>query len=278
MIRFAVVNLIKFMRIGWVLSSLSILFLSCSYLPSPNSPKVSPITKGIIQTSSDKYSYTDFSGSFTLVKKIDIKQTKLGKQLIVKNKLFEESQNIPIEKITSFSQLGKLTIKNKKVPVLRPYASFAKLWVEKKENNVQMVFDYKKRKLKVSMQQENNKTIETKEFNVLANGNGMYCFYSQLIECIRYTGFFQVSQKLKDGEVDLYIIWDAYPFFQRRVGNNNLTPFSKAQFSYDGMSEDSNLHKYVLEVENQNIFYQLDSDGVVQKQHWISQGMSQEKL
>lgn len=281
MTRFAVGNSTKSTKTGWALSKFWIFFnallcLQCSLLPTPKHSKAS--IKATISPHTEKYSYKDSFGEYFLTKHVRFKKTKLGPTLAIKNNLYDEStqKKVVVEQMHSYAHPGKLKVQNTYAPMLRPYASFTKMWLEKQEYATQMVFNLKKKSLDIYNQDPSGR--KNYSLRVPADGTGVFCFYSQLMECLQYSGFFTMAMTHKDGKLDFHLIWDGFPYFQKRLGQSSTSPFSKAQFYFDGIDEQTHLYKYVLDVDGQAIFYQIDDKGMLQKQFWVSQGMTQERL
>lgn len=279
MIPCEVVNLIKCMKIGWVLNKIvfiffiSLSFIQCSLLnlKKANSELLS------LNTDVQQYIYKDLNGEYFVHRHVGTKKTKTGQHVVVKNKLFDDSSSkrLLLEKTISYSQKGKLNIKGEHASVLRPYATFSEMWLNGEKYSSQMRLDYKEHKLEIYYQDQGKK--HSTNVIIPTISSGLYCFFSQLTECLKVSGFFRISQELKVGSVNLVILWDGYPYFQKRMNGLQDAPIARGKFSYDGEDPSGNI-KYVLDVDNQSIFYQVDNNGNFQKKYWVSQGITQEKI
>ena len=57
-----------------------------------------------------------------------------------------------------------------------------------------------------------------KQVKFPVKGIGLYCFFSQLIECAKYTGFLSKALDANAGQMNFYLLWDGFPYI-----NNQLT-------------------------------------------------------
>ena len=112
-----------------------------------------------------------------------------------------------------------------------------------------------------------------KETIPFPKGTGVFCFYSQLIDCVKFTGFINMAIKKDVGKMNFHIIWDGYPYIQEQFVGLKKTVFSRAIFEYEGVGKDGEI-QFSLKVENQSMFYFLDKNLKVVKQFWASQGYS----
>jgi len=107
-------------------------------------------------------------------------------------------------------------------------------------------------------------------------GTGLYCFFSQIVECAGATGFFSLSTKNNAGELNFHIIWDGYPYFQEQYQNIPTEVFTQAKLVYDGQNDEGQ-RRYTLFFEEQALFFLINNQNGLEKIFWISQGFQMVK-
>ena len=208
---------------------------------------------------------------------------KKRKGLVVKNRIFSiggGEQKKLLEKSIAISRPGTLKFKNSrgKVSILRPQISQYTVWLEGEKYFSEIKLNEKARGLDVRLiaPEGHSKGRETKTVVPFPKGNGVYCFFSQLIECIKATSFITQALEKEVGNMSFFIIWDGHPYFQEQYENLPSHLFSFATLEYDGKNREGE-SRFTLQVAGQSIFYFLDSQGELRKQFWVSQGMSMVK-
>lgn len=210
-----------------------------------------------------RYELKDKSGTFVLKRSSGL----IGNKFIVREKLLGlyENEKKPFEKKISISKIGKL----KNVNILRPEKSSYAVWFDKKKYSTQMKINPLKRAMEVVLKSPESRW-NGKRLIPFPRGTGVFCYFSQLIECITYTGFINKAIEKKVGVMNFHIVWDGYPFVHEQYLNLKKELFSRAEFIYDQRKKDSH-DRFILKVSGQSIFYLL-KDGELVKKFWVSQG------
>jgi hypothetical protein len=237
-----------------------LLFQSCAYIEVLTMSDTDPTTlKG-----SFEYNYKDQTGNFTIQRKFG--QNKSG-EYILKKELRSPFSPRFLERFISISTAKKF---NEKTSYLSPKVSESIFWLDKKRH---------KSFLKV-----NNKTLEItssiqskiyKKSSEVIEPNRVHCFYSQLVECIATTNFFELSARKKLGAMNFNIIWDGYPFFNEQYLNQSNNAVQRARMVY--VEDSKGMIKYQLEVDDQILFYFLDNKFRLKNFYWVAKGISQER-
>lgn len=215
-----------------------------------------------------EYSYTDVSGRFKYLRE----QKLTDRKLVTRTQLLLPSGGTfkNLEKSITVSHLGSIKDKNGRVVILRPEASEFSVWLEGKNYSSRMSIDEKNKSMKVSLDSPESKW---KGVSLIPFPKGRnFCFYSQLPECLYHSGMLKRALSKSKESVDLFIIWDSYPYIQDQLTGVGSKLFTSANFKYDGMSK--SVYKFVLELEGQIIVYHFSKSFDLIKLAWIAQGIT----
>jgi len=250
-----------------ITSLLLALNLSCSKLATKK--RTPPINWA---DSKARYNFVDNAGNFVLVRESSFK--KGSHQFYTKQKIVLESpgEEKIVEQSLVFSLFGRI---KKQLPVLRPESSIYSVWFEGKEYSVEMKVNQNEKTMDLKLKGQETPWNGIKKVP-FPKGNGIFCFFSQLVECVAATGFIQKALEEKTGRMNFYIIWNGYPYFQDQYANIPKELFSVAKMEFDGLT-DQNEYRMNLEVAGQSIFYVFDTQGNFIKMFWISQGLTMTK-
>ena len=256
--------LVTIQRLGFLVTSCAVV-LSCSSTPNHPLP-----TERAVET------FNLIENNNTLFIEKETGFVKKKNEFVVKQQIFE-NKNLAkggkaLERIITVSTLGSL---NKKVNVLRPKISQYQVWFEGKKHFTETKIDVTKRSLEVKSEGPEDKWNSKKTFP-FPQGTGVFCYFSQVIECLAVTGFIKLAQDKKTGTINFHIIWESYPFIQEHYSNMTPEVFSEAQMTYDGDTEEKET-RFALQVGNQNIVYMLDKNNKLSRMFWVAQGVSQIK-
>ncbi|MCB9060748.1 MAG: hypothetical protein H6622_04425 [Halobacteriovoraceae bacterium] len=242
----------------------SIFFTSCSLF--------APSIEVEIKKESEIYKLIDNDGEFYINRNSGfIKKDQFVVKRLVRGSLQKSEDNI-LEKSVSISKKSKL---NNSVPILMPLKSQFTVWFEQKQYTTSMNFDNEKRVLELELQSP-EKHWQGKRIIDFPKDKTVYCFFSQLVECVKYSTFIHRSLKEKTGSMNFYVIWDGFPYFQEQYLNIPDEVFSRGQFIFDGTNSVGQ-YRFTLEVAGQSIFYLFDKELNIEKVFWISQGYTLSK-
>ena len=158
------------------------------------------------------------------------------------------------------------------VKVLFPDQSESVAWFDGKKHKTTIKASKDNRILKVQYFDGTTNTVLNRSIEV--NTKNVYCFYSQLIECISKTNFLNLSRKKKVGVMNFYIVWDSFPFFNELFLYSKNEIASRAQFGY--VEEKNGEVKYQLNVDDHMMTYFIQ-DNQLRKFYWSAHGIGQEK-
>jgi hypothetical protein len=218
--------------------------------------------------STELFEFEDLTGTYLLKRERKFQNGKL----YIRKVIYEASktENEALEKTVSVSEVGAIKIGKKKYPILRPFASQHTVWLDKKKYFSQSTIDKKSRKLIFNLESPEKKWQGKKSYS-FPNGR-VFCYFSQLPECIARSGFIKVSAKAKGGSMPLHIIWDSYPFHSEQYANmDNGEVFTSAKFAFAQVEKSG--YKFALQMKNHTVFYHFDKKGNFEKMFWIAQGI-----
>ena len=215
---------------------------------------------------------TDISGEFILERESGggIKENTH----IVKRRVYLPGHlEKELEKSIAIANVGVLEgADGAKTPVLRPKISQYTVWFESKKYFTEMKLDNASKSILVNMSSPEAKWNGNVKIP-FPKGTGVYCFFSQIVECIARTRFFELSTNKNTGQLNFHIIWDGYPYFQEQYSNVPSEVFSRAQVVYEGRNDDGE-RKYSVLFGEESIFFNIDEYEGLSKIFWISQGLT----
>lgn len=245
-----------------VMLSIFVIFLTaCSSQVSRN--------KKQLDLGMNKYLYVDKNGSFAVTRQVGFQ--KGDDKLYVKRQMEIENRdrNNILEQSVVFSNPGYL---KRKTAILRPEEAQYSVWFEGKKYSSH---------LKISPK---NKGYELKTFGPDARDKQskiipapktkkLLCFFSQVTECLGFSGFIKKAIEVESGSARFMLVWDGYPYFQEAYNDIPMELFSNAELNFDGKIN-ADEFRFNLVVGNQSIFYVLGKNGELKKLFWIAQGVS----
>lgn len=247
---------------------ISFLLLSaCSLLDRGKKASAGTDTSSLTDNSKTRFKLTDKAGEFVVYRE----NGKSNKRFISKREVlpFDDDKSKVLEQGIAISEIGSI---GKSFKIMRPYKSQYSVWFDGKKYQTNMSLNEKTRKLNVKLKSPEKQWNGTQSFS-FPDSKSLYCFFSQVLECAAITGYFSRVLKKKRGQMNFYIIWDGYPYFQEQYLNVPNSIFSKAQFDYDGKNK-SGESRFSLKFGGQVLFYLLDKKNKFVKKFWITQGLS----
>ena len=246
---------------------LTISLSSCSLFENFLGPNLK-YQHGELLNGKQVFRLSDKSGEFILSKQYGLK--KKSNEYIVKKSISpSEKKNKIVEKSITISSAGYL---KGKVSILRPKISQYSVWFENAKYFTEMKINTINKSLDITMRSPESQWNGSKQIP-FPKGTGVYCFYNQLVECIRATGYFKMTNEAKTGEMSFHIIWDGYPYFQEQYISLPKEIFTKAIFSYDGKT-DKKEDRFTLSFGDHVIFYLFNKKGDNSKIIWVAQGLT----
>ena len=209
------------------------------------------------------YKQKDPSGDFILTREAGPSSTK--DEFLVKGQL--QLKTDVLEKSISISD-----IENK---LLEPKVSQFTIWINKKKYFSEITRDKAGNQLIVRLIAPEPKNNGVK-FSPLTTEATNLCFFSQVIECAQFRGFFKKGLK-KNNKLSLNIIWDGYPFFHQVLENFPPKLISEATLVFEEENKTGD-KLLALKIEGDEIIFELDSDNKLIKRLWVSKGVTIEKI
>ena len=215
------------------------------------------------------YTFNDISGNFLL----SFESGPRGeRQAYVKRRLIGDRDSKEYEKLVAVSKVGSLKRGRNKISVLRPSLSQYTVWFEKQKYFSQLEILPEQKLLRVRMKSPEEKWNGVKDIP-FQNSRGVFCFFNQIIDCVRITGFLSRAIQSKLTRMSLTIVWEGHPFIDEQYSGID-GPFSSSIFSYEGRSREGHF-VFNLNFGDQVLFYHLNEEMQLEKKFWVAQGMTQ---
>jgi hypothetical protein len=213
------------------------------------------------------FQLTDKAGKFRVDR--DKGFNKKKNQFVVKKSVKSFESGKELEKLVVISKLGTV---GGKLSVLKPEISEYRVWFDGKRYLSRMKVNSQTRSMEVTLKSPEKQWQGTRSIK-FPSGKGVFCYFSQITECARATGFLDKAIKNEGGVMKVFVIWEGYPYFQEQYLNVPNSVFSSATFEYDGKNAKGE-RRFTLKTSSQSIFYFVDQDLELEKKFWVSQGLS----
>jgi hypothetical protein len=213
------------------------------------------------------YDLKDKSGEYELSRKTGFESKQsiyVTKYMVYDAKLKKN----PLEKSVALSEVGALG----KLSVLRPKVSQYSVWFEGKKFFSQMKVLPQERKVEIKLESPEPQYQGTYKIDI-PKMEGLFCFYTQLLECVAATGFVEKAIAEQRGEAKLYVLWDNYPYFSEQYTDVPKEAITQASLSFDGKTDEGEM-RFSFNFGEQNIYYLLDKKNKLKKVFWINQSYS----
>ncbi len=225
-----------------------------------------------LSSSKDKFTLTDEQGDLPYERQILVEEKKHKLSTMVKISDPAKKDKSLLEKTISVSEMGSIHSKKNKRNVIRPTVSQHTVWLEGKKYFTQIKVNVANRELEVTMESPEEKWNGLKR-EKLPQSQGLYCFFSQIPECLRFSNILFELKKKPKSSMKLGIIWESYPYMSLQWENMPAEVVSFGRIFYDGISED-NEYKYNLEFNGQVAFFHFKKNFELSKFLWVAQGIS----
>jgi hypothetical protein len=226
--------------------------------------------KEVLAKHEDQFNYTDKNGQYSV--KIESGIDKTGKNFLTKRvmELPNRQKDKALEQSIVLSSIGSL--KKSKMTILRPKVSQYNVWFDGKKYTSILKINTAKKAIDVKMTSPESQWNGTKQIK-FPSSTTLPCFFSQVVECARISGFINKASNKKKGAMNLMIIWEGYPFLNETFSDFPTELFSEAQLEYDGKTKQGE-RRFSLRVAGQSIFYVLSDQDIMTKMFWVSQGIT----
>lgn len=253
-------NLLKMNKFLLILIT-NFLIAGCSFMKSSS--------KASLETGVVQYNYEDKNGTFKVSRQVGLEK-KTGR-LITKQQLelIGLGKESILEQSIVISNPGSI---KSKIEVLRPEEGQYSVWFEGKKYSSTIKINAKNKSFELKTTGPSAKDVTSRQI-AFPNNQHIFCFFSQLTECLNFHGFIKKSIKEQAGSVRLNLVWNGYPFFQEAYNDLPIELFSNAKLAYDGKIADDE-YRFTLGVANQMIFFVTGENGDFKKMFWIAQGIS----
>lgn len=225
--------------------------------------------KEMLANHDDQFNYTDKNGQYSV--KISSGLDKTGKSFFTKKimELPSRQKDKALEQSIVLSSIGSL--KNKMM-ILRPKISQYNVWFDGKKYTSELKINTAKKAIDVKMTSPESQWNGKKQIK-FPSSTTLPCFFSQVIECAKVSGFISKASSQKTGTMNLMVIWEGYPYLNETFSDFPTDLFSEAQLEYDGKTKQAE-RRFNLRVAGQSIFFVLDDRDVMTKMFWVSQGIT----
>lgn len=237
---------------------LFLFFTSCSTLLPTGAPK----------EIKQQYAFIDGSGKYVISREHKLLKNKLISRTLISSN--QGSAVKPLEKSIMVSQLGTINEKNKRVQVMRPFASEFTVWLEGKSYNSKMRLDVRTKSMVVELTSPEEKWKGKSSIPIPKAKQ--FCFFSQIPDCLYHNRFLSKALERKGENLPFYVVWDGYPYIQDLFTGVGTKLFAPAIVRYDG--EFKKAQRFLVEVEGQSIIYHFSKTFDFVRMFWIAQGIS----
>lgn len=222
-----------------------------------------------LQSHEDSFNYSDKNGQYT---------AKSSSGFDKKTKTFHTKRTLEIpgrskdkilEQSVVISSVGTL---KKTTPILRPKISQYNVWFDGKKYSSELKINVAKKAIDIKMTSPESQWNGVKQIK-FPSSKMATCFFSQVIECAKFSGFISKASEKKTGVMNFLVIWEGYPYLNETFSDFPSELFSTAQLEYDGKTKQSE-RRFNLRVAGQSIFYILNEKDVMTKMFWVSQGIT----
>ena len=237
-------------------------FASCAKMTQKN-------PKEMLSNYDEQFNYSDKNGQYFV--KISSGMEKNNKTFFTKRMMGISGgqNNKPLEQSVVISTVGSL---KKKLMILRPSVSQYNVWFDGKKYTSELKINTAKKAIDVKMISPESQWSGSKQIK-FPSSKILPCFFSQVIDCAKVSGFISKATDKKSGSMSLLVVWEGYPYLNETLSDFPSELFSKAQLEYDGMTKE-NERRFNLRVAGQSIFYILDDKDALKKVFSVSQGIT----
>ncbi|AUN99855.1 hypothetical protein DOM21_01485 [Bacteriovorax stolpii] len=245
----------------YLLPILLVTLISCSGMGKKGAVSKLPSEDGA-------FSYTDKNGEFYV--RISAGLDKDNKNFSTKRvmEIPNRQKDKILEQSVAISTLGSV----KKNIILRPKISQYNVWFDGKKYASELKINAAKKAIDLKMTSPESQWNGTKQVK-FPSTKMLPCFFSQIIECAKVSGFISKASDKKSGSTKMLVIWEGYPYLNETFSDFPSELFSEAVLEYDGKTKESE-RRFNLRVAGQSIFYILNDKDVMIKMFWVSQGIS----
>lgn len=174
-----------------------------------------------------------------------------------------------LEQVLVVSSVGK--IKNK-ISTLRPRNSNYVVWFDGKKYTSELKINTRARAFDLKTTSPEPGQSGSKQIK-FPNTKNISCFFTHVVECGKVVGFVQKAIKEKTGKMNLFVVWEGYPFLNETFTDFPLELFSEAELEFDKEVGEGQ-SQFNLQVAGQSIFLVVDKNLILNKMFWVTQGMT----
>ena len=158
-----------------------------------------------------------------------------------------------------------------KLPIVRPHSFQFQVWLEKEKYLSQGKINPSVRAMEVSFKNFQSET-ENKRLD-FPQGHGVYCFFSQVMECAAVTGFLAKAIEKRAGKMNFHLLFSAFPYFKEQYPGTPKSFFSEATLNYDGQISPEEI-RFSLNFGGTTVWYFVNQSLQMVKMFWPAQGLS----
>lgn len=219
-------------------------------------------------TTAQTYVYRDESGEFECAREVRKDHAKMA----TRTRLLSPSNSgeRTLEKTFALSEMGSVKNGKGRATAVRPMLAQHTVWLEGKKYFSQLKLLPKEHKLNVIMQSPEEKWNGQKNLNVPSGR--IFCFYSQLPECLLLSGLLEKVRDGADPRATFYVVWDSYPYHQEHFSGLDDSPFTAARLVLEKVTS-TGAH-FNVEMAGQMVGLHFSKKGEFRRMFWTAQGIS----
>lgn len=214
------------------------------------------------------YSYVDVSGRYPYTREVKTLKSRLITRTQIASNQGSESKLL--EKSVMVSQIGSIKTKRGRSLSVRPFGSEFTVWLDGKNYESRMKIDPRTKSMALDLKSPEEKW--TGRSSVAFPRGKIFCYFSQIPECLYHANLLIKAQKAKGEAFPFYVIWDGFPFVQEQLSGVGTKLFSSAMVKYEKTSK--NVLRYLVEVDGQTVLYQFSKAYDLVRMFWVAQGIS----
>ncbi len=228
-----------------------------------------PGSSGLGQgTTATTFLQRDVSGEFRLDREIRWQKRQLASRTTVRP---DAGGGALLEKTFALSTYGTVKGRKGRLSAVRPELSQHTVWLEGKEYFSQLKLVPGRRILEVIMRSPEVTWRGKKEVRVPRAR--VYCFYSQLPECLRISGLAERVSSGRRPREGFMLVWDSYPYHREHFTGLGDSPFAPAVLVRE-KSVVPGIIQLGVEVAGQSITLHFNKGGDFARLFWVTQGIT----
>jgi hypothetical protein len=213
------------------------------------------------------YLYRDESGDFEISREVKFVKGRLATRVQILTSAGGSEKLL--EKSFAVSSVGSVKSRSGRSMAVRPELSQHTVWLDGKKYFSQLKLNTRSKSLEAITETPDSQGQKAKSAR-LPRGR-IFCFYSQLPECLVLSGLLDVASSA--GRRGSFImVWDSWPFHQEHFSGLGPAAFAGANVTAEEISGAEK--RYTVDVAGQSISLHFSENNTFLRLFWTAQGIS----